>query len=662
MLIIIKAGGLSAAGFFIVINVLRMFIGMIITHKRGIMKMEDIFELNIEALKKDYLTLAKRCKSFYSENFEKLGEILCEKTKNDLINLKVKIDNNYFFLHSPYDPVKEAKNWVARLNVKSVDTIAVMGIGVGYHLEELFSTFPNKNKVVIEPDIGIFVKLMTIRDIRPLVSEKNTLFIVSDNTEHIAKVFLGLREEGQIDNVCFEELLSYRTAYGDWWNRFKKDFIKYAKLHEINTNTAVAYSNDWLTNFFENLKQIPQSVNLESFESSLNGVPGIVVSAGPSLNKNIHLLKEIQDKAVIISAGSAINILEKNGIKPHIMVGVDGGEAESRLFNNIKSKDIYFAYSSSVHFDGLKNYEGPKLFFKMNVLMYDKWFEKEMGMNTKELRSGASVSNLALDIARFIGCNPIILIGQDLSYSNMQTYADGAVLKDEQDKVFRKNVEEKNKHYIQNTDINGNMVYTIPSMISIKIYFEEYVKLYPDITYLNGTEGGLPISGISNRPLKEIIDKYCKNECNIEDILRNIYQKEKRINRDRREKIKGFLQKVYKQSEEMKEKAIKRMDLLLDILRDISSSNINIRNEIDKLTEEIEKEELYEYFIAVICGYFIQAVKNERERKSELIDDMKEKKRYLYEGLLMQYTDVKDKIILVNKLSKKIIDEMNIRE
>lgn len=620
--------------------------------------MKGIFEANLKVLEKDYLTLARRCESFYRENGENLEQILCEKTKNDLLNFKVNINGHKFFLHSPYDPIKEAKNWVSRIDLKSVDTLAVLGVGVGYHLEELFNAYPTKNKVIIEPDISVFVKLMTMRDISHLITAKNTLFIVSDNTEYIAKVFLGLREDGQIDTVHFEELLSYRTAYDEWWTSLKKDFIKYSKLHGININTGVVFSKDWIENFFENIVQLVESVNLDSYESKLKGIPAVIVSAGPSLNKNVHLLNSIKDKAVILSAGSSINILEKNGVKPHIMVGVDGGELESRIFNNVKATDIYFAYSSSIHYDGLKNYKGPKLYFKTNVLEYTSWFEKEMDMNTKDLRSGASVSNLALDIARLMGCDPIILVGQDLSYTNLQSYADGAVLKNEQDEILKKNIEEMNKHYLKEKDIYGNTVYTIPPMISMKIYFEEYVKLYPKVTFINGSEGGLPIKGMPNKPLSEIIDEYCQNKFNIDNILEEIYRNEISVNSNKMDKIRSFLDKVYTESEDMKDKALKRMDIILDILRNINADNSKKWNEIEELTGDIEKYDLFKFFIEPICKYFIQAIKNERERKSETIDNIEEKKRYLYEGLLMQYTDIKDKIIQINELSGKILNEI----
>lgn len=619
--------------------------------------MKNLFELNLEALRENYKTLVARIESL-RETEENC--VVCEQTKSGMPNFKLNLEDSSFYLHSSYDPVKEAKNWISRIDLTGFDSIAVLGIGVGYHIEELVAKYSNKNKILIEPNIYVFIKLLQTKDIRHIIKASNTLIVVSDDSENIAKVFLGLREEGQIDNVHFEELLSYKRVYGDWWNNFIKEFIKYSRLHEINTNTSVFFAKDWLTNFFESLKQFPESAYLDNYKSAFDKIPAIIVSAGPSLNKNVHLLKDLKNKALIISAGSSVNILESRGVTPHFMVGVDGGEGESRIFNNVKSNEIYFAYTSSVHYDGLKNYKGPKLYFKTNALEYGTIFDKEMGVNTKDMCSGASVSNLAVDIAKMLGCDPIVLIGQDLSYPNLECYAQGAVLKDEQDNIIKKSVERKDKMYVLEKDIQGNLVHTIPSMISIKIYFEEFVKHNPDIKFLNGTEGGLPIKGVENKPLGQIINDYCHKEYDIGGILKNQYNCDPMGSEEKTKNIIGFLHKIYDQSGKMKKRAIKRMDLILDILSNVNDTNNNKKwKEIDKLTDQIESFDIYKYFIDPLCKYFIQAIKNDRERKIDSILDITEKKKYLYEGLLLQYTDIKDKVVIINDMSKKILNEMD---
>lgn len=621
--------------------------------------MNTLLTCNLEVLGKYFPLLANRMKRLYEEKKEIPDYISYEKTKNDMLNFKLHIDGCTFFLHSNYDPYREAERWISNIDMAGFDTIAVLGIGLGYHIEKLDERFPHKNKIIIEPDENIFLKLLQVKDISHLVSAKNLLLIVSNDADDIAKTFYNFRDNGLIDNVCFEKLSSYERLYGDWWYGFQKAYIKYFKLYQINVNTAVVFANNWVTNFFENLKQFSISVRLDGYKNVFKNIPAVIVSAGPSLNKNIHLLKELRNKALIISAGSAINILQSHGVIPHIMVGVDGGEGESKIFNNVKSDEIFFAYAPSVHYQGLKNYNGAKLYFSLNVLEYIHWFEQEIGEITQKINSGASVSNVALDIANLLGCKPIILVGQDLSYPNLQSYAEGAVLKEEQDQLIKKFIQQKHKNYIIEKDFEGNPVYTIPSMISIKTYFEQYVASHPDIVCLNGTQGGLPIKGIENKPLAEIINKFCTAQYDIEHLLRKTYQKQREYSGNKKVEIIKFLQKVRSQSEEMKEKAIKRMDLLIGIMNDMDNPrNYKKWKLIELLTDKIEKYELFKFFIYPLCSHFLLAIKNERERKMEVITNIEEKRMYLYKGLLMQYADIKDKIVLINNLSDKILSEM----
>jgi len=99
-----------------------------------------------------------------------------------------------------------------------------------------------------------------------------------------------------------------------------------------------------------------------------------------------------------------------------------------------------------------------QIYFKTNVLGYGDWIDEKLGIEGAEnLRSGSSVSNLSLDIARYMGCNPIIVIGQNLSFPNLESYADGAVLKQEQDRHIQQCVENSNKYYVLEKDIDVMM-------------------------------------------------------------------------------------------------------------------------------------------------------------------------------------------------------------
>jgi len=65
----------------------------------------------------------------------------------------------------------------------------------------------------------------------------------------------------------------------------KKEYIKFARLHQINTNTSVFFAEAWLTNLFEGMWQLTKSVHIKEYKSAFANIPAIVVSAGPALNK-----------------------------------------------------------------------------------------------------------------------------------------------------------------------------------------------------------------------------------------------------------------------------------------------------------------------------------------------------------------------------------------
>ncbi|MFZ5353320.1 MAG: motility associated factor glycosyltransferase family protein, partial [Bacillota bacterium] len=305
--------------------------------------MESVLTKNINALRKNYPGLAETIEKMCLEAEDTASDyIIIEYTKTNQINFRIDYEDKSILLHSAYDPNKEAEKWIEKYDLKYKDSLAILGVGAGYHIEALVRKYPNKNKIIIEPNKELFIKLIKNSDVSDILKADNTLFIVSDNSEEIAKYFLGLRLGGQIDNIEFMELISYERLYRDWWQNFKQEFIKYTKLYQINLHTSVLFKKEWFLNFCENAKVFSESVTFDNYKDVFKDIPAIIVSAGPSLNKNIELLKNIKDKAIIISCGSAINILESRGIVPHVMAGIDPGKDQSKIFGSVKSQDIFF--------------------------------------------------------------------------------------------------------------------------------------------------------------------------------------------------------------------------------------------------------------------------------------------------------------------------------
>ena len=121
-----------------------------------------------------------------------------------------------------------------------------------------------------------------------------------------------------------------------------------------------------------------------------------------------------------------MNALNAKGVLPHFGVGIDPNfEQSTRIIMN-KAFDTPFFYRSRIYFDVPKIVTGDLLYISGNA-GYDvaNYFDKEVGITATDLEEGCNVINFSLSIAEKMGCNPIILVGVDLAYSDNQSYAEG---------------------------------------------------------------------------------------------------------------------------------------------------------------------------------------------------------------------------------------------
>jgi hypothetical protein len=234
-------------------------------------------------------------------------------------------------------------------------------------------------------------------------------------------------------------------------------------------------------------------------------VPAVLVSAGPSLNKNAHLLNSIKDKCIIMAAGVAVNKLEKLGVTPHFMVGIDASDEEANIHRAVKSEDIYFIYSNQVSTGSVDGYRGPKFFMNYPTDLFSAELLKYADIPSEFFLSGPSVANTCFDILFKMGCNPIILIGQDLSYLDTDMPSKEGM--------------------VQENDIHGKPVYTNAVLLSMRNWFEGYFeKVGNRVEIIYATEGGLDIKFAKNEILKDVIERLDFKEICLEDEFKRIYE------------------------------------------------------------------------------------------------------------------------------------------
>jgi hypothetical protein len=431
-----------------------------------------------------------------------------------LPTVRVKSTNDkWVFLHSSVDPVKEAQKIVGTVSADPGKVFAVYGFALGYLAEALLETIDEKNPIVIiEPDRDLFCAAMAARDLRHLISSERLFIIVSDSVNDIKANLFRVYDVAKHKEIIMTGLVGHQTVYADFYVQFMRQTKEAVGTGLINLVTMIKLGPLLTSNSILNLADYCIHPGVATLFNQFKGMPVIIVSAGPSLNKNIHLLKEAKGKAVIFAVGTAVKALKKWDIEPDFIFsidphplnyehfkGVDVGEAA--LVAEIQSNDMIF-----------ENYQGPIFVSgKMPVL---KWFGDTIE-NKGIIESGGSVANNAFAAAYKMGANPIILVGQDLAYSrDGHSHASGTNYED----TVYSGGETTNYFYVKAND--GEQLLTSRSFYQFLTFFESWIEKYPECKYINATEGGAYIQGTTLMTLREVLDQYCQKAVNVLEVIR----------------------------------------------------------------------------------------------------------------------------------------------
>jgi len=244
--------------------------------------------------------------------------------------------------------------------------------------------------------------------------------------------------------------------------------------------------------------------------------PAIIVSAGPSLRKNKHLLKDARDRAVIIAMQTTLQPLLEMGVEPHFVTSLDYHDISTRFWEKLpqtlRTQLVAEPKASSAIFD---LNPGPLWLlgndFAENLL-------SEMKLNKAKLPSGATVAHLAYYLAEYLGCDPIIFVGQDLGFSDGLCYTPGTSYED----VWRPElgrfctVEMKQWEQIVRDrnilrrvpDYQGRPMYTEARLFTYLQQFErDFARSRSRI--IDATEGGVLKRRATPMKLSDALSSYC---------------------------------------------------------------------------------------------------------------------------------------------------------
>lgn len=345
-------------------------------------------------------------------------------SKSGQPNLCINEDHTEYNLHSTYDPVREAQTWAKQLlkDVQDAQQIIFYGIGLGYHLEAFIEHYPDKTIYLYEPELEILLAAMEVRSLERILKH-NKIIVFGIGIEMLAS---GTFIQAFVEQVTQEHRIiispGYFRPYAEEIRTFQKDIRDAVLRYRGNLHTFITFREEWPENIILNTARSLETAPIHYLRDVAKGKPVVVVGSGPSLDLDKDYLKTIAEHALIFAAGSSIQALLAHGIVPDMIFSIDGSEKNYQVFMDLDYEDIPMVYAPTIHHQIVQN--KPKHLF--HVVMKNDRISNYLlpDTSTKALfYSTTSVTGTVLQAASLFGCDPIILMGQDLSYPGGRVYS-----------------------------------------------------------------------------------------------------------------------------------------------------------------------------------------------------------------------------------------------
>lgn len=436
------------------------------------------------------------------KNEENVPKCMMEKSKDGMEVVRVNKDDKWIYLGSKYSVKRDIEKLLSSIKeCNDFTTFLIFGIGSGEHIKELANKFPKNKIIVVEPEKDIFANCINnCSSIKQIINQDRiTLCIYNENSINDV---LSQIEEYNINNLFFGVYANYGEVYKNVKEALTSQLHNFVEMSEINVNNNKYNGLQYFKCYINNLKQLDKSININLLKDIYENKTAVIVSAGPSLDKNIKNLKGKEQNIIIICSVRTLKPLLENGIKPDFICAIDQGDIMYGMAKEYFDLDIPIIYYEHTNFNFIKHYLGPKVFFTAEYLKDSTG--NLIGTKVDSLPQGGSVAHTALEFSAYLGCKNVIFIGQDLAYTNNKFHSDSSELEGES---YNLRVNE-----LMVEGINGDKVKTNYMLDKFRLFLERQIVEHKSINFINATEGGSKIEGTHTENLKESLEKYGKEK------------------------------------------------------------------------------------------------------------------------------------------------------
>ncbi len=521
-------------------------------------------------------------------------EICVMEDKKSNVVIGVMVENHLWTLGSRYDAEIAAECWVGQFeNVNYRTIFIILGIGNGIYIRKLSEKYPDNYIIACEPDTKLFYEYLTNEDIKKDLNEN--VFLAAG--ENVAALYAELIDKMvNYDNkkeIIYTVIPNYQMINQQLVLQYRQRYRDRIERLIMARNTIINDENSRAINELKNMFIFYQQYSIGQLYDTIKKMKlekkvAIVVAAGPSLDKNINDLKKAEGKAFIMVVDTALKTVIKAGIKPNLAITIDP-DKDPALFDNEEIRKLPLCVTICGNNQIIAKHQG-KLFFPTGDNSFMENLAKKYNKGVYTVPTGGSVANNAFSIVGLMGFKTVILVGQDLAYPNGQVHTTEAYDNEE-------NIDDASTRYYQVEDIYGGKVYTEANMDCYRKWFEEQIKINPQLEVIDATEGGAKIYGSKIMSLREAIQKKC--ELNNENDYKTIVNPDETMfNEKQKKEIEQYYINVEKKLEELKIMLKQQEENYIELEKleekNMSDEYKTVVVRTSEMTKKIEKHELFE--------------------------------------------------------------------
>jgi hypothetical protein len=425
-------------------------------------------------------------------------------------------------LASRVAPVTEAGRLAETVDPTQTAAVCLLGFAAGHHVRAIVERLGRAGVVVcFEPDTALLRSVLSAVDHSGWLAGANMIVLTNaDDRAAISSAIAGSEGLMALGVKIIEHAPSAARLAGEA-QRFADRFTEVVQSLKAVVATTLVQSETTLRNLLMNADAYAAAPGLGALAGAASGRVGIVVAAGPSLERNIEQLArpEVRERAVLIAAQTVLRPLLRRGIRPRFVTALDYHEISARFYEGLTAEDVdgvTLVADPKVNPAVLAAWPGAVMLARSELL--DELLGNELAGEKAELKPGATVAHLSCYLARFLGCDPVVLVGQDLGFTDGQYYGAGAAIHDtwaceigpftSLECMEWQRIARAKRTLKRRTDDLGRAIFTDDQMASYLAQFEQDFAeaAAAGLRTIDATEGGVAKQHTTRQTLRSVVD------------------------------------------------------------------------------------------------------------------------------------------------------------